>query len=102
MKWKPFYRILERRGPVSYVIKNQLDGTTSKVHSEMLRLANIDDWQVPKTQDNRHLRDAAYVVPPQASDSELSSDSDSEMDVPLAKLAKNTDMKEKLLKMISL
>ena len=88
MKWKPFYRILERRGPVSYVIKNQLDGTTSKVHAELLRLANIDDWQVPKTQDNRQLRDAAYVVPPQASDSELSSDSDSEMDVPLAKLAK--------------
>ena len=88
MKWKPFNRILERTGPVSYVIKNQLDGTTSKVHAEMLRLANIDDWQVPKTQDNRQLRDAAYVVPPQASDSELSSDSDSEMDIPLAKLAK--------------
>ena len=53
MKWKTFYKIFERKGPVSYVIKNQLDGTTSKVHAEMLRLANIDDWQVPKTQDNR-------------------------------------------------
>ena len=54
----------------------------------MLRLANIADWQVPKTKDNRQLRDAAYAVPPQALDSELSSDSDSKMDIPLAKLAK--------------
>ncbi len=36
-KWKPFYRIIEQTGPVSYVIKNQLDGFTSKVHAEMLR-----------------------------------------------------------------
>lgn len=88
MKWKPYYRILERRGPVSYVIKNQLDGSTSKVHAEMLRLAKIDDWQVSKDKGVRRLRDAAYVIPPQASDSEITSDSDSELDIPLAKLAK--------------
>ena len=29
LKWKPYYRILEKTGPVSYVIKNQLDGSTS-------------------------------------------------------------------------
>ena len=66
IKWKPFYRILEKRGSVSHVIKNQLDGTTSKVQSEMLRLANMYDWKVPKIKDNRPLSDAAYV----ASDSE--------------------------------
>ena len=88
MRWKPFYRILEKKGPVSYVIKNQLDGSTSRVHAEMLRLAKIDNWQIPKTNEDRQLRDAAYVIPPQASsESELSSETDSEIDTPLAKLA---------------
>ena len=52
-------------------------------------LANIDDWQVVK-EKNRKLRDAAYVIPPSASESETESDSDSdsEENVPLAKLIK--------------
>ena len=33
-------------------------------------LANIDDWQISKDANNRRLRDAAYVIPPQPSDSE--------------------------------
>ena len=86
LKWKPYYRILEKRGPVTYVIKNQLNGSTCKVHSEMLRLANIEDWQISKDETDKRLRDAAYVIPPELSDSD--SDSDPEMNLPLAKLAK--------------
>ena len=88
LKWKPFYRILEKRGPVTYIIKNQLDGSTSKVHAEMLRLANIEDWELKETNDNRRLRDAAYVIPPQASESSSDSESDPDMNVPLSKLSK--------------
>ena len=86
LKWKPYYRILEKRGPVTYVIKNQLNGSTCKVHAEMLRLANIEDWQISKDENDKRLRDAAYVIPPEPSDS--GSDSDPEMNLPLAKLAK--------------
>ena len=50
-------------------------------------LANIDDWQVVK-EKNRRLRDAAYVIPPSASESETESDADSVEIVPLAKLVK--------------
>ena len=50
----------------------------------MLRLANIEDWKTSKITGHR-LRDAAYVVPPETSDS--SSNSDSEMNIPLNKLA---------------
>ena len=32
-KWKPYYRIIEKTGPVSFIIKNQLDGTTSRVYA---------------------------------------------------------------------
>ena len=88
LKWKPYYRIIEKKGPVSYVIRNQLDGSTCKVHAEMLRLANVDEWQISKNEESRRLRDAAYAIPPQASDSEPVSDSESEENVPLAKLAK--------------
>ena len=86
LKWKPYYRILEKRGSATYVIKNQLNGSTCKVHAEMLRLANIEDWQISKDENDKRLRDAAYVIPPEPSDSD--SDSDPEMNLPLAKLAK--------------
>ena len=64
LKWKPYYRIIEKKGPVSYIIKNQLDGVTSKVHAEMLRKANVDTWQISKDDKGKRLRDAAYVIPP--------------------------------------
>ena len=51
----------------------------------MLRLANVEDWQMSKDENSKRLRDAAYVISPNASSD---SDSDSEMNVPLAKLAK--------------
>ena len=88
-KWKPYYRVVEKTGPVSYIIRNQLDGTLSRVYAGDLMLANIDDWQVVK-EKNRRLRDAAYVIPPSASESETESDSDSdsEENVPLGKLVK--------------
>ena len=52
----------------------------------MLRLANIEDWQISKDENDKRLRDAAYFIPPEPSDSD--SDSDPEMNLPLAKLAK--------------
>ena len=48
MKWKPFYRVIDKKGPVTYLIKNQLDGSVSKVHAEMLRAANVEDWETSK------------------------------------------------------
>ena len=36
----------------------------------MLRLAKIDDWQISKDENQKRLRDAAYVLPPQGPDSE--------------------------------
>ena len=88
LKWKPYYRIIEKKGPVSYIIKNQLDGVTSKVHAEMLRKANVDTWQISKDAKGERLRDAAYVIPPKASESESESDSDPDDNIPLARMIK--------------
>ena len=57
-------------------------------------LANVDDWQISKSENNRKLRDAAYVIPPQPSESETANESDSEDNVPLAKLAKKRETSE--------
>ena len=85
-KWKPYYRIIKKTGPASYVIKNQLDGSTSRVHAEMLRAANIDEWLIPTSTDGRPLRKTAYVIPPEDSSDEESGDTDQEG--PYEKLAK--------------
>ena len=53
MKYLPYYRIIEKNGPVSFVIKNQLDGSTTKAYAGDIRLANIDDWQISKDANNR-------------------------------------------------
>ena len=88
MKWKPYYRIIEQTSPVTYIIKNQLDGSTTKVHMEHIRLAHVDDWQLPTDKVGRVLRPTNYVVPP-ISQSDLSSDTENETDddIPLSKLA---------------
>ena len=85
-KWKPYYIIIEKKGPVSYIIKNQLDGSTSQVHATDLRLAHVDEWQIANDEQSRRLRHAAYVIPPQASDSDT--DAESDKNIPLAQLAK--------------
>ena len=82
VRWKPYYRIIEKKGPVSYVIKNQLDGSTSHVRTEMSSLAHVDEWQIANDERSRHLRDAAHVIPQQASDSESDTDSESDENIP--------------------
>ena len=49
-------RVVEKSGTVSYVIKDQLDGSTAKVYAESLRLANVTDWQISNKENNKQLR----------------------------------------------
>lgn len=39
-------------------------GKVIKWHNELLRLANIDAWELPIEEQSRPLRDAAYVMSP--------------------------------------
>ena len=41
-KWKPCYRAIEKSSPVTYVIRNQLDGVVVRANAEHLRLAKIE------------------------------------------------------------
>ena len=52
-----------------------------------MRLANTDEWEIPKSQNQRKFRQAHYAINPEATESEtVTSDSDSEG--PEARLAK--------------
>ena len=86
-KWQPYYRVVEKTSPVTYVIRNQLDGVAVKVHAEHLRLAKVEEWEIQTNDSRKPYRRAACVVPPQES-SEESSSSESEGGDPLPKIAR--------------
>ena len=65
IKWKGYYRITDQTGPLTFVCRNQLDGTTTKTHARHMRHAKIDEWKVPKDTEGRLLRRTTYVVPPE-------------------------------------
>ena len=83
-RWNPYWRIIKKTSPVTFLIRNQLDGKTTKIHAEHLRKANIEDWDIPTDTEGKPKRRAAYVVPPDESETDDSSDDES---VPIAKLA---------------
>ena len=89
VKWKSYFRIIQKKSPTTYVIKSQLDGHTCKVHAELLRPAKINDWQIPKSETGRPIRKAAYVIP--SDDSERESLSESENEVTSSNLQNESD-----------
>ena len=46
-KWLPYYRILEKRTPVTYITENTFGKCTERVHAEHLCLANWE-WKSQK------------------------------------------------------
>ena len=56
IKWQPYYRIIEQTSPVTFILKHTLDGSTTKVHAEHLRYADLDEWEIPKDQTEKRLR----------------------------------------------
>lgn len=98
VRWRPYYVIIEKTGPVSYRIRDQLTGSVIKTHAEHLRAASIDEWKIPTS--DRPLRKIVLAAPVESSDSDEESgaeksdfpvhnyrnqreESDDESDVPL-------------------
>ena len=105
-KWKSYYRIIKKTSPVTFVVKNQLDGTTTTANVRHLKPANILEWNIPKPDETRRpTRKTAYVVPPSStdgfsSDDESSDDNERETSSddnrPLAQYLRNTDNNGKI------
>ena len=89
-KWMTHYRVIEKTGPVSFVVRNQLTGDVRRVHAEHLKTADLRDWPMPAPRNK--VRKVRYVVDPSDSENETnvshrtSDESCSEDDIPLAKL----------------
>ncbi|MET0106092.1 MAG: hypothetical protein ABW072_13265, partial [Sedimenticola sp.] len=77
-RWQPFYRIIEQKSPVTYVLRNQLNGKTVESHADDIKLAKVDDWSIPKTELGQPRRKANFVAPPisDLSSSEYESESE--------------------------
>ena len=87
IKWEPFYRVIEQTSPVTFVIKNQLNGKTIKAHAGHLKLAKIHDWEIPLTATGKPRRKANFVVAPESDDSEeTEGSSESERENPIDKV----------------
>ncbi|XP_069114496.1 uncharacterized protein [Argopecten irradians] len=105
-----YKRIIEQTGPVSFKVRNQLTGEVTKTHARHLRIANVDEWELPKDNIGRPLRKSTYVVPPESSSEESEeetslkrviryrrqerSDSDSGDDIPLMELRQRLRTRE--------
>jgi len=80
-KWQPYYRIMEKKSPRTYTIVNQLTGKKQNSHVEYLRLAEIDQWEIPKANERHPFRAAQYAINPSSSseeDNEIEADKLSE------------------------
>lgn len=112
-KWLPYYRIIKQTGPVSFVVKDQLTGTTTKCHARQLRLADLAQWPSHiSNESDRPMRKTNYVVPPTDEESSEEEeileplgreirhkqkereDSDDEEDIPLAELQRRLRAKK--------
>ena len=62
LKWQPFFRIIEQKSPVNYLIKHQKTGATKKVHVNDLQHANPEEtwdqvWDTHDTFDAKRRHD---------------------------------------------
>ena len=87
-RWKPYYVVVEKTGPVSYKIRDQLTSSITKVHAEHLRAASIEKWDIPDTQ--RPLRKIVLAAPVDSSDSDSESEAE-HVDYPTRKCRHQRD-----------
>lgn len=87
-RYLPYYRIIEKRGPISFVVKNILTGNVTKAHANNLKFANVEDWEIGDLErpsqeaksNSRPKRKSTFVVPPSDPDTDSSSEeSDKEL-----------------------
>ena len=70
-RWRPHHVVAEKPDPVSYRIKDQLNGSVTKAHDEHLWATSIEEWEIPTT--DGPLRKIALAAPVDSSDSDRDS-----------------------------
>lgn len=70
-----------------------MDGEVTKAHKELLRLAKIHEWDLPKNNNGRPLRKAAYVMPQDSESDNEDDDINNDMNNKSNSVKQNTDVK---------
>ena len=96
MKWKPYYRITNKLTPVTFVVRNQLDGTERSAHADHLARAPVGQWNIPQPK-GRPPRRARLAVPEDSVSSGGHSSDDESSDVGQGN-GKPIDRKDRLLR----
>ena len=52
-RWEPYYRIVEQRGPATFLIWDQVSGKVKRAHANELKLAEVDTWEGPELKPKR-------------------------------------------------
>lgn len=65
-------------GPVSFIAKTQLIGTTTKAHARHLYHAKLDELEIPQHLGGRAIRQTRYVVSRENVSEEEQSDEEEE------------------------
>ena len=73
-RWSPYNRIVEQTGPVSFIIWDQLTDKVRRVHTNDIKLAEIEEWKVGGVASKQKKPRRATLVEPELleSDSEAS------------------------------
>ena len=69
-RWYPYYGIIRKITPVTFHLKNQLDGTIKKSSCRTLQLAELDNWEIPKDKKGRPAFKVTYAAPVHSSSDE--------------------------------
>ena len=56
-KWSPYNRVIDQTGPVTFVVWNQINGRVKRAHANDLKLAGLEEWEVPKEKEKIHKSD---------------------------------------------
>ena len=85
-RWKPYYRIVEQTGPVTFIIWDQLSGKVKRAHANDLKLAELRSWETSIIENSgRPIRQSTLAAPPLNKEYDLE---DSESELPPIKFAK--------------
>ena len=52
VRWHPYHRIIRQTAPLTFVVRNLITWKTKKVHKQHLKLAKLDEWNIPPPKRN--------------------------------------------------
>ena len=82
-RWEPYYRIVEQRGPVTFIIWDQVSGKVKRAHVNELKLAEVDTWEGPEPKPKRRRMRKVTMADSEEEESVAESDASARIRAPM-------------------